>query len=195
MAIYTGNARAWQDDNFVRADKLTIYVNEKNGRQRPRAKSDLQCAASRRRCEQHVPVFASADSMSYSDPNRTLALRRQRDIRQGNDRLTSGVADVYLFKESSEVEKTIAQRNVVLTQPNRKGTGDWMQYTTADEVAVLKGNPARVEDTEKGSTEGGRLTVNMRDGRVTADDARGHNRPAASDQRIKLRSNNLFGVR
>ena len=29
VAIYTGNARAWQDDNFVRADKLTIYVNDK----------------------------------------------------------------------------------------------------------------------------------------------------------------------
>src|ERR1044071_46604 len=26
---YTGNARAWQDDNFVRGDKLVIYVNDK----------------------------------------------------------------------------------------------------------------------------------------------------------------------
>ena len=68
--------------------------------------------------------------------------------------LTSGVADVYLLKESSEVEKTIAQRSVVLTQPNRKGTGDWLQYTSADEVAVLKGNPARVEDAEKEARKG-----------------------------------------
>jgi len=29
VAIYTGNARAWQYDNFVRGDKLTIYLNEK----------------------------------------------------------------------------------------------------------------------------------------------------------------------
>src|SRR5204863_9891225 len=91
----------------------------------------------------------------------------------GTDRITSGVADAYLMKDSSDVEKTIAQKNVVLTQPNRKGTGDWIQYTTADEVAVLKGNPARFEDAEKGSTEGERLTVNVREGRVTADDARG----------------------
>jgi lipopolysaccharide export system protein LptA len=48
-----------------------------------------------------------------------------------------------------------------------------VEYTTADEVAVLKGNPARVEDVEQGSTEGGRLTVNMRDGKVTADSAKG----------------------
>jgi lipopolysaccharide export system protein LptA len=88
------------------------------------------------------------------------------------------VADVYLLKDSSEVDKTIAQRDVVLTQPNRKATGDWIQYTTADEVAILKGNPAKVDDVEKGSTQGGRLTVYMRDGRVIADDTRGAQSPA-----------------
>jgi lipopolysaccharide export system protein LptA len=174
LAIYTGNARAWQDDNFVRADKLTIYVNDK----KMDADGHVQSAIynSRHRAEganSIVPAFASADSMSYSDPDRTLHYLGNVDIRQGTDRITSGVADVYLSRESSDVEKTIAQRNVVLTQPNRKGTGDWIQYTTADEVAVLKGNPARFEDTEQGSTEGARLTVNIRDGRVTADDSRG----------------------
>ena len=58
-----------------------------------------------------VPVSATADSMTYSDPNRTLHYEGNVDIRQGTDRLTSGVADVYLYKESSEVEKTIAQRD------------------------------------------------------------------------------------
>ena len=115
--------------------------------------------------------------MSYSDADRTIHYEGNVDIRQGTDRMTSGVADVYLLKETSEVEKTIAQRNVVMTQPNRKGIGDWVQYTSADEVAVLKGNPARVEDVEKGSTEGGRLTVYMRDGRVIADDVRGSQSP------------------
>lgn len=178
VAIYTGNARAWQDDNFVRADKLTIYTNDKKMTAEGHVQSALYNA--RRRTEgatNTIPVFAAADSMSYSDPNRTLHYEGSVDIRQGTDRLTGGAADVYLLRESSEVEKTIAQRNVVLTQPNRKGTGDWLQYTSADEVAILKGNPAHVEDTEKGSTEGGRLTVYMRDGRVIADDARGTQSP------------------
>jgi lipopolysaccharide export system protein LptA len=174
IAIYTGNARAWQDDNFVRSDKLTIYVNEKKMDANGRVQSQIYNA--RRKVEganSTIPVFATGDSMTYSDVNRTLHYESNVDIRQGTDRVTSGVADVYLLKESSEVEKTIAQRDVILTQPNRKGTGDWIQYTSADEVAVLKGNPARVEDVEKGSTEGNRLTVYMRDGRVVADDVRG----------------------
>lgn len=178
MAIYTGNARAWQDDNFVRGDKLTIYMNEKKMDANGRVQSELYNARRKSGANSAtVPVFASADSMSYSAPTSTLHYEGNVDIRQGSDRLTAGVADVYLQRESNEVEKTIAQRNAVLTQPNRKATADWVQYTTADEVAVLKGNPARVEDNEQGSTEGGRLTVNMRDGRVTADSARGPQSP------------------
>jgi LPS export ABC transporter protein LptC len=178
VAIYTGNARAWQDDNFVRADKLTIYVNDKKMEATGRVQSAVYNA--RRRVEgasSTEPVFASAESMFYSEANRLLHYETNVDIRTATDRVTSRVADVYLSTATSEVEKTIAQGNVVLTQPNRKGLGDWMQYTTSDEVAVLKGNPARVEDSEKGSTEGGRLTVYLREGRVIADDVRGPQSP------------------
>lgn len=178
LAIYTGNARAWQDDNFVRGDKLTIYVNDKKMEATGRVQSAIYNA--RRRVagtSSTEPVFASAESMFYSEPNRLLHYETNVDIRTATDRVTSGVADVYLSKETSEVEKTIAQGNVVLTQPNRRGVGDWMQYTTTDEVAVLKGTPARVEDSEKGSTEGGRLTVYVREGRVIADDVRGPQSP------------------
>jgi len=174
VATYTGNARAWQDDNFVRADKLNLYLNDKT----MDATGHVQTAIynSKRKIEGNsvvVPVFATADSLAYSDPNRTIHYEGNVDIKQGTDRITSGVADVYLSKQTNEMDKTIAQRDVVLTQPGRKGIGDWVQYTSADEVAVLKGNPARVEDNEKGNTEGGRLTLSIRDSKVTADDVRG----------------------
>jgi lipopolysaccharide export system protein LptA len=178
VAIYSGNARAWQDDNFVRGDRIMIYVKDKRMDADGHVQSQIYNA--RRRVDgatSTVPVFATAESMAYSDPNRTLHYETNVDIRQGPDRMTSAVADIYLQKESSEVEKTIAERNVVLTQPNRKASGDWVQYTSADEVAVLKGNPARVEDLEKGSTEGNRLTLYTRDGRVVADDVRGAQAP------------------
>ena len=176
IAIYTGNARSWQDDNFVRGDKLTIYINEKKMDANGRVQSAVY-SARRRDASAAVPIFASADSMFYSNQNRLIHYESNVDIRQGSDRITSGVADVYLVKDSNEMEKTVAQRNVVLTQPSRKGIGDSVEYTTANEVAILKGNPARVEDSEKGSTEGARLTVYMRDDRVVADDPRGAQSP------------------
>ena len=180
QAIYTGSARAWQDDNYVRGDKLTMYVNEK----RMEATGHVQTAIYNAK---KVPVFAAADSMFYSDPDRTIHYEGNVDIKQGTDRLTSGVADVYLLKETNEMEKTIAQRNVVLTQPNRKGAGDWVEYTSANEIAVLKGNPARVEDVEQGNTEGNRLTLSVRDGKVTADDARGPLAPGRVRSTHKIR--------
>jgi lipopolysaccharide export system protein LptA len=125
--------------------------------------------------------------MSYSDAERLIHYEGNVDIKQGPDRMTAAVADIYLVKETNEMEKTIAQRNVVLTQPNRKGTGDWVQYTAADEVAILKGNPARVDDTEQGSTQGNRLTLSMRDSKVTADDSRGPLSPGRIRSTHKIR--------
>ena len=58
--------------------------------------------------------------MFYSDPDRTIHYEGNVDIKQGTDRL-GGVADIYLAKESNEMQKTVAQQNVVLTQPMRKG--------------------------------------------------------------------------
>ena len=184
-AIYFGNARAWQDDNYVRGDKLIIYINDK----RMEATGNVQTTVynAKVKDENNVPVFAAADSMFYSDPDRTIHYEGNVDIKQGTDRLTGGVADVYLMKEKNEMEKTVAQRGVVLTQPGRKGTGDWVEYTTASEVAVLKGNPARVEDVAQGNTAGNRLTLSIRDGRVTADDARGPLSPGRVRSTHKIR--------
>ena len=178
LGIYTGNARAWQDDNFVKGDKLSIYMNEK----RMEGVGHIQTALynAKRKIDgasSVVPVFAVSDSMFYSDADRLIHYDGNVDIKQSPDRLTGGVADVYLAKETNDMERTIAQRNVVLTQPSRRGTGDWVEYTAATEVAVLKGSPAKVQDTEKGDTQGERLTLSVRDSIVTADDTRGPQSP------------------
>lgn len=188
QAIYYGNAKAWQDDNYVRGDKLVIYMNDKRMEASGGVQTTIYNAKGREENKNTiVPVFASADSMFYSDPDRTIHYEGNVDIKQGTDRTTSGVADVYLQKESNEMEKTIAQRNVVLTQPTRKGMGDWVEYTSANEIAILKGNPARVEDIEQGTTQGGRLTLSVRDGKVTADDARGPLSPGRIRSTHKIR--------
>ncbi len=174
VAIYTGDARAWQDDNFVRADRLTLRRESKSMQGDGGVQSALYNVKRRESTgTTTVPAFATANRMTYSESERLLHYEGNVDIRQGTDRITSGVADVHLYKESNEVEKTVAQRDVVLTQPGRRGTGQWAQYTNADETVVLTGSPARVEDAEQGSSEGGRLTVHLRDSRVEANDPRG----------------------
>src|SRR5256714_6901585 len=178
VATYTGNGRMWQDDNFVRGDVITLYREQKRMDSRGHVQTTLYQAKQRTgNSTETVPVFAAAEFMSYSDPDRVIHYETNVDIKQGTDRLTSGVADVYLQKDTNEVERTIAQRNVVILEPGKRGTGDWCQYTAADEVAVLKGNPAHVEDAEQGTTDGNRLTMYRRENRVVVDDARGSQSP------------------
>jgi lipopolysaccharide export system protein LptA len=175
VAVFSGNARAWQDDNFVRADQLTIYRETKRFEGDGHVQSVLYQAKQKNKdgTRSVVPVFAVSERMSYSDADRLLHYEKDVDIRQGTDRVTSETADVYLLKETNEIDRSLVQRNVVLTQPGRRGVGEWGQYTAADETFVLKGNPARVEDTEKGSSESARLTVYLRENRVIADDTNG----------------------
>ena len=182
--VYTGNARAWQDDNFVKADRIVLHRDQK----RLDGDGNVQSALYQARRKEAsgartvVPVFATSRSLTYTDENRLLHYEGDVDIKQGTERITGGVADVYLMKDTYEVERTIAQRDVVVTQPGRKGTGDWAQYTAADETVVLTGNPAHVEDAEKGTSESRRMTVYLRENRVVSD---GGGDPGQSTGRVR----------
>jgi LPS export ABC transporter protein LptC len=190
VATYNGNARMWQDDNFVRADQIILYREQKQMEGRGHVQSALYQAKQKTGSSTAaVPVFATAEYMKYSDPDRLLHYENNVDIKQGTDRMTSGVADVYLQKNGNEVERTIAQRNVVLIQPGKRGTGDWCQYTNADDVAVLKGNPAHVEDDKQGTTDGNRLTLYRSENRVVVDDARGSQSPGRVHSTHKVNKN------
>jgi LPS export ABC transporter protein LptC len=171
IGIYTGSARAWQDDNFVKAERITLRREHK----RMDAEGSVQSALYQARRKEAsgertvVPVFATSQRMSYTDAERLLHYENDVDIKQGTERITSAVADVYLMKESYEVERTVAQRSVVVTQPGKRGTGDWAQYTAADETVILTGNPARVEDSQRGTSESRRMVVYLREDRVVSD--------------------------
>ncbi|MEO6654909.1 MAG: LPS export ABC transporter periplasmic protein LptC [Pyrinomonadaceae bacterium] len=168
-ATFVTNARGWQDNNYVRGDK--IFVDQSAGKfiAEGNVQSLLYNAKLRQKGkESTVPTSAAANSMIYDRDKRLLQYRTSVDIRQGTDRITAGSADVYL-NESNEVSKTIAETNVVITQPARRATGDWAQYTAEDETAILRGNPAVVNDAENGSSQSGQLTFHMRDNRVESD--------------------------
>jgi lipopolysaccharide transport protein LptA len=171
IGIYTGNARIWQDDNFVKSDRITLRRETR----RMDADGSVQSALYNARRKEPtgartvVPVFATSQRMFYADAERIIHYEGSVDIKQGTERITSDVADVYLQKEAYEVERTIAQRNVVLTQPGKRGTGEWAQYNAVDETMVLTGLPARVVDTEQGTSESRRLTVYLRENRVVSD--------------------------
>ena len=168
-AVYTGNARGWQENNYVRADRLLIKQAEGKFLADGNVQSVVYNAKQKQKGrESSVPVYAAAKSMVYDRNTRLIQYRENVDIRQGTDRLTSGSADVYL-DEKNELSRTVAENGVVITQPGRRASGNWVQYSASDEVAVIRGDPASVSDAVSGSSQASELTFLMRENRVVTE--------------------------
>lgn len=165
-AVYSGNARSWQENNYVRGDKISIFQKQAEFQAEGNVQSLLYNAKRKEGASQsNVPVYAAAQKMAYNRDKRVLRYENNVDIRQGNDRISGGIANVYLAA-NNEIERTDIENTVVITQPNRRASADFAQYTVADESVLLRGNPATVVDAESGSSQGGQLTVYLGQNKV-----------------------------
>ena len=171
-ARYIGDARAWQGDDYVRAEYIELDKGERVMTAWNNAQSgfyDFEREIEKGRKE-IVPVFASSDRIVYTDENRTTHYEGSVKIRQGTDRIDSATADAVMDEENKLISLT-ASKDVVMTQPSRRATGDRVVYTAATDTAILTGNFAVVEDREREAvTKSPKLTLHLRDARIEAND-------------------------
>lgn len=160
-AVYTGAARAWQDDNYAKADTIRLF----NSDRRMEAEGSVETGLYRfaRKGEngatEVVPVFTTASKMRYSDAERTLHYEGGVVSRQAPSELRSDTQDLWLTRgQDAQVDRMIAAGSVVMTEPGRTGTGDKLVYTASDQKVVLTGSSARVEDAQEGTSTGSELT-------------------------------------
>ncbi|MEQ1605602.1 MAG: LPS export ABC transporter periplasmic protein LptC [Pyrinomonadaceae bacterium] len=168
-AVYTGNARAWQENNYIRGNRL--FIDQAGGKFQAEGNVQSLIYNAKLRTkgkENTVPTSASAGSLAFDREKRILQYRTSVDIRQGTDRITSASADIYL-DENNDVIRTVAETNVIISQPNRRASGDWAEYSAGTETAILRGSPATVTDPENGSSQSAQITFSMRDNRVTTE--------------------------
>ena len=66
---------------------------------------------------------------------------------QGNDNAGGG-----------KLDQIVANGNVVIVQGGRRGTGDQLTYTSAENKYVLLGGPPSIFDAERGNVTGDSLT-------------------------------------
>jgi lipopolysaccharide export system protein LptA len=161
VAVYTGTARAWQDDNYVRGDKITLYNADRRTDAEGNVESVLYNATRKdeKGATAAVPVFTTASRMTYADPERKIHYEGGVLSRQTPDEIKSDAQDVWLTQGAdASVDHMIATGSVLLTEPGRTAKGDRLVYTGADQKAVLTGASARVDDAEQGSTTGEELT-------------------------------------
>src|SRR5690606_38835933 len=94
VAVCRQNARAWQDDNYLRAETITLSQKEGRLNAEGGVQSMLTRAPAGNRSKQ--PVHASSNRMSYVRESALLRYEENVDIRQGSDRITGAVANIHL---------------------------------------------------------------------------------------------------
>jgi len=180
LAVYTGQVRAWQEDHYVTADRIELYGKERMMVAIGQVKSGFYQAPDRSRetgSSPTVPVFARAQRMTYLDAERLVRYEREAQLQQGRDRLSADRLTVFLKRDFNEIERAVAEGQVVVSEPGRRAYGDQAVYTAADERVVLIGQPARVEDDGTSVAQrGSRLTYLLGNDKVIVGDQGGAQR-------------------
>lgn len=175
QAVYTGDVRAWQEENYVRSDRMELYREGS----RMVAKGNVSSAfwqkkanSSRSTLESDRVVYATSTEMTYSDNERIVVYSGNVKIRQAEEHLDAEQVRIYLDKTTNNVSKIEAIERVVIHQPGRSVEGDRAEYIASTDTTVITGNNARAVSEREGSVTGRRLTLIGGSDKIFADDQR-----------------------
>ncbi len=173
--IYQGRARAWQKDNFISADAIEIQIARKSLVARGSVRTLLFDVPRSDAGGSRVTVSGISEVFSYDDSTRLGVYETGVDLRQGQERVQGESVTVKLGTDG-QIESFKIEKNVILTQPGRKATGDEAEYVLLDRKVTLKGSPARITEAGRGAAEGGSI-VYFLDGRRVVGEGKSANDP------------------
>ncbi len=178
VALYTGDARLWQNANVIRAPSIEFDRNRRSVDARgSQAQPVSTVLVQIEKSGKVTPVKITSDRLSYADSERKAHFEGAVRAQGGDLTITSSVMDVFLQPReqgssnqsvtgTGKIDHIIAREQVVMIQPGRRGMGDQLIYTTADDKFVLSGGSPSIFDAEQGKITGVSLTLFRHDGRV-----------------------------
>jgi len=178
-AVYTGDARLWQNANVVEAPTLTFDRDVRSLTAQGNARQPVSTVLVQDDKDgKATPVTLTSSRLTYSDAGKKIVLEGGVTAMGADTTLTAQHMDVFLkpTKQASgspsdlgtpgQVDRIVAKGNINVTQPTRRATGDQLVYTTDDEKFLLTGGPPSIFDAERGKITGDSLTFFRRDARV-----------------------------
>ncbi len=182
VAVYTGDARLWQNANVVEAPTLQFDRDHRSliaqgTLTQPVSTVLVQVDKSGKA----TPVTITSAHLNYADAERKIFLDGGVTARGSDTTLTAQQMTVFLRSRSEsqagagpatpgQVERIVAEGKVVITQPARHATGDRLVYTAAEDKFVLTGGSSggmpSIFDAERGKITGDSLTFYRHDDRV-----------------------------
>jgi lipopolysaccharide export system protein LptA len=194
VAVYSGNARLWQDANMVEAPTIQFdrdhrSVMAQGTAQQPvkttLVESDRTAASAKANSGQSkrsgvsplTPISITALKLTYADSERKIHYEGGVVAKASEFTATASTVDAYLLPRSEtasnqsvaapgQLDRMVAEGSVVVQQPNRRAEGQKLVYATAADKFVLTGGPPSIFDAEQGKITGVSLTFFRRDDRV-----------------------------
>lgn len=171
------SARLWQGENIIEAPSLTfdkthrslLAQGDHNGRVTSVFVSPEKNGSS-------TPVNVTADRLSYVDSDRKAVFSGNVQLHGEEFTMSAATVQVLLAprgrsteNRGNQLDRIVAQRDIVIQQPARKATGSQLIYTAQEQKFVLTGTPEKrpsIFDAEHGQISGDSLTFYTHDGRV-----------------------------
>ena len=202
-ATYTGNVRLWQNVNVIEAPSIrfekqqravvadatadqkvsTVLIGtDKNGKATPVTvtSAHLEYRDSQRKAHFDGGVTVRSSDLTIAAPQMDVFLAQaSRSSAKGADGNPAAHAEPL---SPAHLDRIVASGSVVITEPNRRATGEQLVYTVSDEKFVLTGGPPSIFDAEHGKITAVSLTLFRRDGRVVVEGDR--QSPAVTETRV-----------
>jgi lipopolysaccharide export system protein LptA len=120
-------------------------------------------------------IAITSSRLAYADNERKAHFEGDVVAKEADVTITAKKMDAFLqargtgdrsLTAAGKLDKIVAQEQVVVTQPDRRATGDLLIYTATDDKFVLTGGPPSIFDAEHGKITGVSLTFFRHDDRV-----------------------------
>jgi lipopolysaccharide export system protein LptA len=174
VATYTGDARIWQDANVVEAPSIQFDREHRSvvaqGNGQPVSTVLIQI-------NKHgnvTPISITSARLTYTDDQHRAHFEGGVTARGADGTITAERLDAFMVPRSQnqaaqgqgQLDRIVAEGNVVIQEPARRASGDQLVYTVADDKFVLTGGSPSIFDAERGKIRGDSLTFFRRDDRV-----------------------------
>jgi lipopolysaccharide export system protein LptA len=180
-AVYTGDARLWQNANVVEAPSLQFDRDHRSlvaqGATQATTQPVSTVLVQVDKSGKVTPIRVTSARLNYADAERRVFLDGGVTAKASDATLTGERMTVFLLPRSQskaganpavpgQVDRIVAEDKIVVTQPARHATGERLVYTAADDKFVLTGGTPSIFDAERGKITGDSLTFYRHDDRV-----------------------------
>jgi lipopolysaccharide export system protein LptA len=162
VAVYDGNARLWQEDTTIRADKITL--EDKTGNLRGSGNvvtsmvlTEAKDTSAAKAAKPPQATNTTAEELLYEDQRHRATYTGKVHMNGPSGDVTAAKIELFLAETGGQMERAEADGDVVSRQELRRAYGHHLTYNAKDGTYTMTGSPVKVYDDTPGDcrmTEG-----------------------------------------